>query len=163
MAKQSVAIYALLELKFVWALLQARGKRKGRKQVYVFNKKQEQALDNLWEALENLSDSDAHWQSSVQALHSLFDEVYFPEAYETKNTNFDMPSTTFLATQCVATDGTYLNIHLIPPIMAKLQYSFRLRSIPRLLHLRTSYPIDDEFYEWVWSSILVMPIVNGYP
>ena len=89
-------------------------------------------------------DDDAHWQSSVQALYSLFDEVYFPEAYETKNTEFEMPSTMFLATQCVAADGTYLNIHLIPPIMAKLQYSIRLRSVRRILQLRTTYPVDDE-------------------
>jgi hypothetical protein len=143
-------MYALLELRFVWALLQARGKCKGRKQVYVFNKKQERALDKLYEALDILADDDdddAHWQSAVQALHSLFDKVYFPEAYETKNTDFDMPSTAFLATQCVAADGTYLNIHNIPPIMAKLQYSMRLRSIPRLLQLRKMYPIDDDFFE----------------
>jgi hypothetical protein len=141
-----VAVYAVLELRFVWALLRARKKRKG-KQVYVFNKKQEQALDNLWGALEKLADDDTHWQSAVQALHSLFDEVYFPEAYETKNADFDMPSTAFLATQCVAADGTYMNVHRIPPIMAKLQYSMRLRSIPRLLQLRSRYPIDDDFYE----------------
>ena len=143
--KKSVAVYALLELRFVWALLQARGKRKGKKQVYVFNEKQERALDNLHEALDKLADDDAHWQSAIHALHSLFDEVYFPEAYETKNTDFDMPSTAFLATQCVAADGTYLNIHRIPPIMAKLQYSMRLRSIPRLLQLRKMYPIDNDF------------------
>jgi len=156
-AKPSVASYALLELKFVWALLRARVKRKGRKQVYLFNKKQELALDNLQNALED----DTDWQSSVRALESLFDEVYFPEDYETKNTEFDMPTTTFLATQCVAADGTYLNIHLIPPIMAKLQYSIRLRSVRRILELRKSYPIDNQFFLWVWSSILVMPIANG--
>ena len=36
-------------------------------------------------------DDDTHWQSSVQALCSPFDEVYFSEAYETKNTEFEMP------------------------------------------------------------------------
>ena len=47
-------------------------------------------------------DDDTHWQSSVQALCSLFDEVYFPEGYETKNTEFEMPSNTFLATQSLS-------------------------------------------------------------
>ena len=47
-------------------------------------------------------DDDTHWQSSVQALCSLFDEVCFPEGYETKNTEFEMPSTTFLATQSLS-------------------------------------------------------------
>ena len=100
--KQSVANFASLELKFISALLWAWSKRKGHKQVYIFNKKWELTLDNFQGGLENLVDDDTHWQSSVQALCSLFDEVYFSEAYETKNTEFEMPSTTFLATQSLS-------------------------------------------------------------
>jgi hypothetical protein len=136
-----------LELKFVWALLQARKKHKSKNPVYVFNKKQEQALDNLWGALDQLEDDDEHWEFAVQALNSLFDEVYFPEAYKTKNSDFDMPSSAFLAMQCVAADGSYLNIHHVPPIIAKLQYSFRLRATHRILSFREAISSDDDFFE----------------
>jgi hypothetical protein len=76
----------LLELKFVWALLQAEKKWKNK--VFTFNKKQTQALDHLSKALEGHDNDD---QNAINALYLLFDEVYSPEAYETKNTDFDMP------------------------------------------------------------------------
>lgn len=148
-----MAAYAVLELKFVWAILQGckirKDKGKGQQEVYVFNKKQNNALEDLWEALEQLendNDNDNFWDAAVLALRSVFDQVYFPEGYETKKTDFDMPSSTFLATQCITVDGTYANIHHIPPIMAKLQYSFRLRAACKLMALRLEISVDDDFF-----------------
>jgi hypothetical protein len=146
-----LAAYAVLELKFVWAILQGCKIRKGKGQqeVYVFNKKQKNALEHLWEALEELendNDNDNVWDAAVLALRSVFDQVYFPEGYETKKTDFDMPSSTFLATQCITVDGTYTNIHHIPPIMAKLQYSFRLRAACKLMALRLEISVDNDFF-----------------
>lgn len=59
---------------------------------------------------------------------------------------FHMPSSTFLATQCITVDGTYANIHHIPPIVAKLQYSFRLRAACKLMALRLEISVDDDFF-----------------
>lgn len=152
--KKSIAAYALLEFKFVWAVIQAKKKpkKKPKNNAYTFNEKQAQALDHLWGALGKLDleddDGNNHFLSTaINALYSLFDEFYFPEAYETKNTTFDMPSSAFLAIQCVTVDGSYLNIHLIPPIIAKLQYSFRLRAMRRIMCMRADIAEDSIFYE----------------
>lgn len=148
MEKSSLAAYAVLELKFVWAILQGCKIHRGQQEVYIFNKKQKNALEHLWKALQELEsdDNDNVWDSAVLALRSVFDQVYFPEGYETKKTNFDMPSSTFLATQCITVDGTYANIHHIPPIMAKLHYSFCLRAACKLMALRLEISVDDDFF-----------------
>jgi hypothetical protein len=146
--KKSIAAYALLEFKFIWALIEARKKIKNK--VYTFNKKQAYALDYLWQALNELEDHDGDdhsYSTAIKALYLLFDEIYFPKAYETKNTSFDMPTSTFLAIQCLAVDGSYLNIHLIPPIIAKLQYSFRLRAMHKIMHMRDNIAQDSLFFE----------------
>lgn len=146
--KKSIAAYALLECKFLWAMIQAR--KNGKDKVYTFNKKQGQALDHLRKTLGKLKDNnddDNLHSTAKKALYTLFDEIYFPEEYKTKNTAFDMPSTTFLAIQCVTVDGAYLNIHLIPPIIAKLQYSFRLRAMHKVMYMRGDIPNDTLFYK----------------
>lgn len=151
--KKSIAAYALLEFKFVWAMIRARKKTKNNKNnAYTFNEKQAQALDHLWTALGELEDhdgdaTDRSLSTASEALYLLFDQIYFPEAYETKNTTFDMPSSTFSAIQCVATDGSFLNIHLIPPIFAKLQYSFRLRAMRRIMSMRADIAEDSLFFK----------------
>jgi len=108
MKKESVAAYGLMEPKFVWTPFQASGGKK--EKAYKFNDKQKKALNNLSEVLDELEDGKDNWDSAVNACYKVFDEVYFPEKYETR-TDFDMPPGAFLAIQCVAEYGSYSNIY----------------------------------------------------
>ncbi|KJA12770.1 hypothetical protein HYPSUDRAFT_210138 [Hypholoma sublateritium FD-334 SS-4] len=139
--KNSIAAYGLVELRFIWAILKAN-ERPGEK-AYTFSARQKTALNNLAANLDKQNNNNT--ENTMQALHQVFDEVYFPENYAAKS-DFDMPSSVFLAMQCVAENGSYTNIHLIPPIIAKLQYSFRLRSLRRIQLLRDEYPQNDKFW-----------------
>ena len=62
-----------------------------------------------------------------KAMYKVFDEVYFPEQYNTR-TDFDMHLSTFMAIHCVTEDGFYSNINLISSSMAKLEYSLMKNS-----------------------------------
>jgi hypothetical protein len=146
--EKSIAAYALLEFKFVWAMLRAGKKLEN--SAFTFNEKQAEALNHLRRALGELEDHDGDdhlLSTAIEALYMIFDQIYFSDAYETQNTIFDMPSSAFLAIQCVTADGSFLNIHLIPPIIAKLQYSFRLRAMRRIMSMRADIAEDSLFFE----------------
>ncbi|KIM34707.1 hypothetical protein M413DRAFT_33085 [Hebeloma cylindrosporum] len=144
--KGSISAFVELELKFIWAILQARCKRTRR--VFTFNETQAQALDHLLGALEGQYNGGRSHSTALEGLYSVFDAIYFPGpgAYD-YDTYFNMPSTTFLALQCVAADGSYRSIHLIPPIIAKLRYSLRLRATRRITFLRDNLTDESAFFQ----------------
>ena len=143
--KRSIAAYAIVELHFIWAMLQANQRaNKRQEKAYHFNAKQKASLDSL-EAFLDGYNNDTKAEAET-LLANVFNEVYFPEEYETA-TDFEMPSTVFLAMQCVAKNGSYINIHLIPPIMAKLQYSIRLRALQKIVSLKENLKLNDAFQE----------------
>ncbi|KJA14729.1 hypothetical protein HYPSUDRAFT_59206 [Hypholoma sublateritium FD-334 SS-4] len=95
--KKSVAAYAIVELHFIRAMLQANQRTNKRKETaYQFNAKQKAALDNLEATLDGYND-DTKAEAETR-LGKVFSEVYFPNEYEAE-TDFKMPSTVFLAIQ----------------------------------------------------------------
>lgn len=127
-----------------------RAHRRGKKETaYVFNELQAEALKKLWDALRQQVNDSIDQSELEDCLYTLFNEVYFLQGQAATTKEFDMPSTAFLALQCVAEDGSFVSIYHIPPVIAKLQYCFRLRGIHNIMLLRKPETSLDDFSECV--------------
>ena len=127
----SISAYVLLEVKFVWALLQAR--RKPKTSPFRLTQQQNKDLDTL----ENLLEEGAFSSSAQKVFNSLLYSIYFPdEASEHVLDIFYSPIIAFAALQFRESNGNYINPFHIPPILAKIQYMMRLSSLPHLHSLR---------------------------
>ena len=68
-------------------------------------------------------------EKTQSALQALFMAVYFPTNSLTAVSIFNSPIIAFMAMECFRNDGNYTDISLIPPILAKIQYSMQLRGL----------------------------------
>lgn len=146
---KSIAAYGLMEVKLIWAMVKSYDlKTNSKNQIFCFNDSQKDALADLVAELNQFPehrDDDAEVQIS-DAVSNLLGEVYFPEGDSTTG-SFDNPALTFAALQCLADTGAYSSIFLIPPILAKLQYSFRLQASKKFLLSKAKYPINQQFFK----------------
>ena len=81
-------------------------------------------LCQTWlESLTNLTEVRT-WKPWYWLCYSLLCKVYFPKKYVIQKTFFNPPPVGFSALHCLNLWASYSSIYLVPPIMAKLQYSF---------------------------------------
>lgn len=83
---------------------------------------QRACLLQLYESL------DGEDQVATDALYKVFETFYFPPySNEAVNDTFLEPFIRFWASKLLGKDASFLSIFLMPVLMAKLQYSLRLR------------------------------------
>ena len=125
--KKSTAAYASLELKFIWALLQASRLPENERSIFAFDAEQLDALRNLWIMISGAS-YDAG--QATKALDSVFQSVYYPKNPNTGLNTFNSPVIVFLLLETLTDNGAYRSIFLVPPVIAKIQYAMRLHATP---------------------------------
>ena len=124
---KSVAGYAALEFKFIWAILQAACLPSNERPIFTFDIQQLRALRNLWTAI---NDADIEFNKVTEALHFVFLSTYYPRHPNTGLDTFNSPVIVFLLLETLQDNGEYRSIFLIPPVIAKMQYAMRLHATP---------------------------------
>jgi len=102
-----------------------------KKSLFIFDEPQKAALFDLWAELER--ESGPINSNILLKLFDLFDTLYFPETPMNATNVFVSPIMVFIALECLNGDGTYRSIFHIPPVIAKVQYSIRLRACHKFL------------------------------
>ncbi|KAJ3502694.1 hypothetical protein NLJ89_g8769 [Agrocybe chaxingu] len=135
---KSITSYTLMETKLVWALLRARGMEES---PFVFTQGQDEGLCKL----DGLLKTSPSSMEARTALEDVLKSVYFPDHTSTHGENkFYSPVVAFAALQVWdPKEGGYISTFLIPPILAKLQYCMRLRSIRKLHDMRLNCSAEE--------------------
>lgn len=88
-----------------------------------FTAHQRDCLLHLYDSLDGDQDDVA-----ISALYKVFEALYFPPySNEAVNNTFLEPLIRFWASKLLGKDGSFLSVFLITVLMAKLQFSLRLR------------------------------------
>lgn len=146
----ATASYGLLQVKFVWALITAhrinlRGPKnleKNLDQFFKFDETQTRVLERISNALEEEDPLD-------QDLDILLDAIYFPSKNMTVDSIFNSPVIAFIALLCLKEDGSYTNIHLIPPPISKIQFLMRLFALRTFNSWRAEHGPDVDQDTWL--------------
>lgn len=92
-----------------------------------FSAHQKECLLTLYDLIGEDED-DVDEKLVINALYEAFEALYFPPySNEAVNDTFLEPVIRFWASKLIGNDGSYLSPFLLPVMMAKLQYSKRLR------------------------------------
>jgi hypothetical protein len=134
----------------VWALITARrinlhgpkNLKKNLGQFFKFNETQTRVLDRISNALEDNDPLD-------QDLDILLDAIYFPSENTTADSIFNSPVMAFIALLCLKEDGSYTNIHLIPPPISKFQFLMRLFALHTFNCWRAELGPDGDQDAWL--------------
>jgi len=128
-----------------------RGPKKLKKnlgQFFKFDKEQTDILEHLSNALEEGDSLD-------EDLDILLNAIYFPSRNVTADSIFNSPVIAFIALICLKEDGSYTNIHLIPPPISKIQFLMRLFALCTFNRWREELGPDgdqDAWLTWVFSA-----------
>ena len=119
MMQKAIALYGLLQVKLVWVLITA----------HCMNlhgpKKAEEKFRPILQTRKEQTDVLEHLSNALEEGDSL-DEDLDILLNVTVDSNFNSPIIAFIALICLKEDGSYANIHLIPPPISKIQFLMRL-------------------------------------
>ncbi len=136
MQTASINKYATVEFRMVFTLLKfstSKPDRSGSPPLFSLDKTLRDLLHKLGKALNSNLDA------VEDALRGVLDNLYFPPQ-ENREQSYQkavhaFPVLQYIIYSFVSSDGSYLAIHRLPPILAAHQYCFRLRG----LHRRSLY------------------------
>jgi hypothetical protein len=142
----------------VWALITAHrinlhgpeNLKKNLGHFFTFDETQTRVLERISNALEEEEPLD-------QDLDILLDAIYYPSKNMTLNSIFNSPVIAFIALLCLKEDGSYTNIHLIPPPISKIQFLMRLFALRTFNCWRAELGPDgdqDAWFMWVQFSAI---------
>jgi len=116
---------------------QKKGKKSETKTLFVLNAGLEQVLRAL--NLE-LDVKRPDFDIIKSCLRGVYKELYFPNLSGYRSAIEGSGAIQCLAYQFLTPEGAYLSVFLIPPIIAKLQFSIRIHGIYEIEQLITSFP-----------------------
>jgi hypothetical protein len=131
--RETVAAYATFEVGMLWTFVKwhaAPGNGPKKIPVFDFDSNQQTALRAL---SQELHARQFIAEKAITTLYIFLDALYFPLNTTLAFRNiFHSPVVSFLACRFLTTNGAYISIHNIPPIISKLQYAMRLRGLYKL-------------------------------
>ena len=133
--RETIWAYATFEVGMLWTFVKwqaAQLEGNGLKMIPVFHfdSNQQTALQAL---SQELHARQFIAEKAIATLYLFLDALYFPLNTTLAFSNvFHSPVVSFLACRFLTTDGAYISIHNIPPVISKLQYAMRLRGLYKL-------------------------------
>lgn len=126
--KETLVQYVLHEIQLLrWMIYGVSHplKNKSGEPLLVFDQKQKSSLCNLISALKKPEDVKKHASLVNAALHNL----YFPDYPDRAAFNvFSSPIAVYMAVRCITKEGAPIPLRDIPVLLARVQFSFRLRA-----------------------------------
>lgn len=123
-----------------WQAAQLEGNGLKMIPVFHFDSNQQTALQAL---SQELHARQFIAEKAIATLYLFLDALYFPLNTTLAFSNvFHSPVVSFLACRFLTTDGAYISIHNIPPVISKLQYAMRLRGLYKLSGIAKKVPLQ---------------------
>ncbi|KAH9918866.1 uncharacterized protein B0H18DRAFT_957770 [Fomitopsis serialis] len=153
--------YATVQLHFLWANLQylkdpLQALQQPDKKLFIYNQKQQTALENLQAILDHKQFSE---ERATQAVYATLQALYFPSNNDPAAVNiFCSPVMVFLACRMLSPTGGHVPPAQVPPLLAKVQFGMRLQG---LYHIASNLPIssseehngDNQWWNWVTTFL----------
>lgn len=116
-------------MEFLWSMMRAAHTEKNGPEgpFIVFSPHQRSCILALYDQITE-DKSTVDQKGAISALYKVFEAFYFPPySSESVSNTFWEPVIRFWASKFLGKDGNYIPIFHIPVLIAKVQFSFRLR------------------------------------